>query len=161
LATARAAACLCAFVVLAGCGGKARVADTGTVSASAAPDSTAALTDPIERRLRAAGYPVYPIAPGDPHAGALFYTQVDWATQHAFKFYVYPFPTASAATAYAKQSTAGQERFASFSKVATAGRIMFWASGGQYECYGLPATCETVPIVEKHFSAIVALAEGR
>ena len=64
----------------------------------------AALAAPIKRRLRAAGYPIYPVGPDDPHAGALFYTQVDWATRHAFLFYVYPFPSAAAAAAFAKRS---------------------------------------------------------
>ena len=157
---ARSAACL-AVILLTGCGGKAHTSiDTSPRPVVTPPEPTAALTDPIKRRLRAAGYPIYPVAPDDPHSGAVFYTQVDWATQHAFKFYVYPFPTASASAGFAKQSTAGQERFANFSKVAVAGRIVYWASGGQYECYGLPATCETEPIVEKHFRAIVAIAKG-
>jgi hypothetical protein len=146
-----------AVILLAGCGGKMRIAQP--TSTPIAVDPNAAVTVPIERRLRAAGYPVYPVGAEDPHAGAAFYTQLDWTTRHAFKLYIYPFATASAATAFERHwATSSSGKFASVFKIAVAGRVVYWANGGEYECYG---ECETEPIVERHFEAAVALAEGR
>jgi hypothetical protein len=138
------------------CGAKSGTSAPLETSPAAGPTTNATTVGPIVRRLRAAGYPIYPIAPDDPHSGALFYTQVDWATQHAFKLYVYPFPTASAASAFAKRWSAGD---ASFLEIVAAGRVVYWATGGEYEFYG--GKSETEPLPEKDFRTIVAIADGR
>jgi hypothetical protein len=113
---------------------------------------------PIERRLRAAGYPIYPISPDDPLHEAAFSTQVDWTTRRAFQLYVIGFPTRHAARAYYTRWHASAKRYAATFAIELHGRTVYIGST-IHELYGGRVEPGTLP--HPDFHAIVTVADGR
>jgi hypothetical protein len=153
-------ACVAIFG-LTGCGAQTRTATNATARGLNA-DPSARIADPIKRRLEAAGYAIYPRSTSGPR-GALFYVDVDWTTQHAFRLYISVFPSTAAATAYFGEQRRNGERFARTYRIAAVRRIVYEAVGGEF-WGGMSPTggrTETGALPAKDFRAVVAIATGR